>query len=509
MTIKLAIHYLKNNKIKLLPLYFCVTVLSCLMLLTIFTRSACLYLSAEVKKDIRYEAHLEGRMCSANNFNMYFEAGENIEEEYQIVKSFLINNNACFHPMLETVVPLQFFCITKDIDSFMERYDSKNDAGNICLYGVNENYFDENKIKISEGRNFQPYEKGKIIINENSYQIIDGEPIPIEIGDIISLPVGIISDRRPEYFEPEVFLEYEVIGKYRERKTDILSSDKKDYKLNHRYYISEEDAIFHMETFFERYRIHGKKPSIQFDPRVNLYLPKFAFNDVCFYYENESDLAEGINKISSFVKEMNDQINQIQRENNGVQEDHLNSGNGEKPNYSFGSSLDLVSGLLTPLEMTQKDIESFMIIDCFVSALILLFFFGFQFRNRRKEFAIKEAMGLKESDLVIEILIENFIVSAMAFFSGFIIYRLSGKIIFNNVFKDSIAIQNSLIRIISGKIDALAEFKSIQINYQMLNNEWAVYLVVYLASTGMIILISYGLFKRLKPKNLHRTLTSF
>ena len=150
-----------------------------------------------------------------------------------------------------------------------------------------------------------------------------------------------------------------------------------------------------------------------------------------------------------------------------------------------------------------------MIIDCFVSALILLFFFGFQFRNRRKEFAIKEAMGLKESDLVIEILIENFIVSAMAFFSGFIIYRLSGKIIFNNVFKDSIAIQNSLIRIISGKIDALAEFKSIQINYQMLNNEWAVYLVVYLASAGMIILISYGLFKRLKPKNLHRTLTSF
>ena len=86
---------------------------------------------------------------------MYFEAGENIEEEYQIVKSFLINNDACFHPMLETVVPLQFFCITKDIDSFMERYDSKNDAGNICLYGVNENYFDENKIKISEGRNFQ------------------------------------------------------------------------------------------------------------------------------------------------------------------------------------------------------------------------------------------------------------------------------------------------------------------------------------------------------------------
>ena len=113
---------------------------------------------------------------------------------------------------------------SKDIDSFMERYDSKNDAGNICLYGVNENYFDENKIKISEGRNFQPYEKGKIIINENSYQVIDGEPIPIEIGDIISLPVGIISDRRPEYFEPEVFLEYEVIGKYRERKTDILSS---------------------------------------------------------------------------------------------------------------------------------------------------------------------------------------------------------------------------------------------------------------------------------------------
>ncbi|MBQ3991339.1 MAG: hypothetical protein II630_10830, partial [Bacteroidales bacterium] len=64
------------------------------------------------------------------------------------------------------------------------------------------------------------------------------------------MPVGIISDRRPEYFEPEVFLEYEVIGKYRERKTDILSSDKKDYKLNHRYYISEEDAIFHLETFF-------------------------------------------------------------------------------------------------------------------------------------------------------------------------------------------------------------------------------------------------------------------
>lgn len=509
MIIRYAGYYLKNNKVKLLPLFFCVTFLSSLILLTIFTKNACSYLSDEVKKDIKYEAYLEGRMCSEKNFNMYFDVNENIEEEYLSVKSFLISNDARFQPVLESVVPSQFFCISNNIDLFMGNNNYEYSVSSVCLYGVEEPFFGENQIEIIEGRNFEAHENGKIIINENTYQIIDGKPSLIEIGDVISLPVGIVSYGRPEDFEPEIYLEYEVIGKYRERKVDVLSSDTKDYKLNRRYYISKEDTMFHLESFFDIYREYGKKPALTVDSRVSFYLPRFTFNNVCFCYENENDLENGIKDIDSFVQGINYRINEAHKNEENFQENVSYDDREKKPYYSLNSSLDLASSLLSPLEMVEKDISIFLAIDGIISVFILLLFFGFQFRNRKKEFAIKEVMGLKEKDLIAEIAIENYFVSTLAFIAGFAIYRFSGKIVVNTIFNDSIAIQNSLIRIISGRIDALTDYKAIQISYHVLENEWLIYLVLYLATTILVSLISCFLFEKTKPKNLHRILTCF
>ena len=428
-----------------------------------YIREANKALQDQMKEGLPYEITLSGRMTSLDRYSDYFRNEQNIEEEYKNLKNYLDEHDADYHPV--TIVYTTEYTISEDPDAYIRNY-----AGNaildvrVVLFGAEPAYFEEHDIEIAEGRPMREGNFSEIVVNENMLILENGTVRQIEVGDVLSFPIGIVIDRKnggtiiPDAKE---YLEYEVVGTYKSRAVDVFAGGTAEYKLNQRYYVSKEDCIYHLERFFNQYHLRRLIPGLHAGTNfISYYMPSSMLSDVRLTYDDEALMKKGIEDLEKLFKTLN------QDEENASRPLSIDPAEKteKKIRYEYSTSLDAVEKIMSALESLEENIKLFTIIDFFVSIVIVFLILNIELKRRSREFSVKQVTGMSPENVFYEAVLEYGAISLLASLSGVVLSMIISPVLVKNAFSRSVQLQNELIRISSGRIDALNDYSSIDLD---------------------------------------------
>lgn len=471
------LHYFKQD----ILLLVCIIVTGYMWLFSSALDNTNKTIEQNIMKNIGYEVKVSGGVCDANAFML---GGSSLESKMQImdsyygIRQYLLDNNASFTPLFINKTNGYIILTPKQIELLK---DTENYINYKYFYGVDNNYFKENDIEIVDGRAIE--NSGEIVINESTYFIDEENSITeVNIGDTLSVFINYdtVFDSNGIYElifdEPMVF---EVVGKYKERKANILEVEGDDFQLNRRYYISREDALKYYDEYVRLFR----ENNIRY--KTNTDLPLSRLHNVKFTFENEEEFLEKYSEIKRKIGYYST----------------------EDVVYEFSSNLDWVNGVLQPLKLMEEAFNSFTTIFLILMAVLSSLFILINYNQSKKADAIKMVLGMKYNDVLKEKVIKNILLTIMGFVASLVLFQFSYPYIIEKIFVDGIKMQNELLRISSGAIDGFNSYLDATSNIDITTVTFNEMIMIVFSMILIITVISVILYKLVQPKNIKKAIT--
>lgn len=464
MELKQALLYLKRNIYKSLPLFLVIFFFILLFMTFDSINISSQYLTNELKNDLSYEIKIQNRLCNINDFNKYAN-GSDFYAEFSLIYDFLNKYPSDFYPVI----------------NIYEQNSNLDANPRWLIYGVDENYFEENNIDIIEGTIFDK-DKKEIIANKKMKILENGVAREIQIGDIVSLPIGYRTNDRfkiapiVEYYE-----EYEVVGLYKPRNPRIDKYEE-DYLLNERYYVSQKECIDLYENFISLYRENNLK-TLYSD---KYYVPNFHFSGVSLKFENEEEMNKAYKLIESDFISFNNKLKDIKP---------------DADTYSLTTTDEYINNIMYPFKSLNDNFTLIEIVMIIASIIIVVLIVSLNIKNRMKEFGIKRVLGMHNFQVALAYIVENIIICLLASFLSILIYKLFIASFLNNVVSDNLNVLSELVRIAGDD-----KIISINFNSHFINPNVSAYLPLVLFSLLIVAILSLILYLLFTHKNLRETL---
>lgn len=466
MIYRLIKHFKYRYRQYLLPLICFITISYGAMFLYGLSKTNA-SLQTLVKKDLQYEISISERLFSTTDLQNVVSKSESYFNEYREIRDILIQNTADFSA-ISTVY-------TKDI--VINKYAKPDDDFSftaVTLYGIEEDFLKDNNIPLIEGRSIQ--NDGEIIVNKNTRYFKDGELFAPVIGDTIELYLQKAFDASGAIYYPQPLI-FKVVGIYDERRIDVLKANKQDYLLNSRFYVSRNDAIYLLEDWFSLFTQSNAS-------LLDVTIPSLSFNDASFRFESSEECEKAYPKIK-----------------------RLFSGYGEEDEnyYKVSSNLDEVNAILLPFQSLQATSKNYAGLFLIVICCLMALFITLSAIKNKKEQAIKMTMGLRYFDNLIETLIAYIFILIVGFIIGIIAYHFSYELIITGILKDSIDLQNELLRIASGDIYAFNRYLDLS-SIEDVNIPLAYSIITLGSAVVLLSLMIWIIYHCIQPKNIKKAL---
>ena len=464
MELKQALLYLKRNIYKSLPLFLVVFFFILLFLTFDSINISSQYLTNELKKDLSYEIKIQNRLCNINDFNKYAN-GSDFYAEFSLIYDFLNKYPSNYYPVI----------------NIYEQNSNLDANPRWLIYGVDENYFEENNIDIIEGTIFDK-DKKEIIVNEKMRVLDDEVARDVQVGDIVSLPIGYrINDRFKIAPIVEYYEEYEVVGLYKPRNPRIDKYEE-DYLLNERYYVSQKECIGLYEDFISLYRENNLK-TLSSD---KYYVPNFHFSSVSLKFENEEEMNKAYKSIDSDLISFNNKLKETKP---------------DADTYTLTTTVEYINSILSPFKSLNDNFALIEMVMIVASIIIVVLIMSLNIKNRMKEFGIKRVLGMHNFQVALAFIVENIIICLSASFLSILIYKLFIASFLNNIVSENLNVLSELVRIAGD--DTII---SVNFNNHFFNSNVGIYLSLFLLSLLIVATLSLVLYLLFTYKNLRDTL---
>lgn len=510
--------YFKNNITKCIPLFIFSFVFVLLFLYSYSIVNANNYLSNEIKNTVTSEIELSGRMFSLDvSDDFIFSSNDDVKEELNNVMDALDKYNASYDLMCQVVFSElannEYAFDNENIITYLPEY----------VYGIDDDsYFKDNNIELIDCDGLKEDDEG-IIVSEDLYVATYEDVIlgtsdgytyyehvkngarKVELGDTISIPMTTNKNYYNYFYGADYYVDYTVVGFYKNRSVDMEKYQTSDYMLNNRMYVTKDGFLNLANEYFGLYTSVNIKTTYTY---LSGSLSQFKFNNVTFDIKDYEELSEVRTDLQSLLSKINNaslsQIKPTPGNRTGYQATQYTYNV-----YKVSSTEDLVNKIISPFSSLSENINMYKNIFIAISIIMFGLIILFSVRNRIKESSIKMAMGMKYEDVLYEIIIENIIVVLLGCILAIFIYNLTVTKIVSNMLIECIDLQNSLYRITSKDIEGLDDAFSIFADFSNVK----VSIVYYLIITAICILISVLLtllvYKTNQPKNVKRALMSF
>ena len=471
--------YLRNHFKQFAVLFICLFLLGFATMFAYALGNTNKYIEDRVKGNIAYDISVTGGICDDTFVAGYFEPAKQRDylDSYYNIRKYCLENDADFIPMVMPYVNNTTIYRSGINDEYTL---GQNNYRMINLYGVEESFFDENDIDIIAGRPIE--NSGEMVVNENTYLYYDGLVVEAQVGDILEIyiPSNRTTNTTIRYYdfydEP---LYFEIVGIYAERKIKTMEVDDADFNLNNRYYIHRDDALGYYDEFMERMQ----NAHVQNDEYT--VLPTLIFHDLSFSFVDEATFIQKEEEIKNL----------------------FNANGFEELTYHIESSLDWVNSIIKPLVSMEEAINFFALMFIIMTIILSSLFISLSFYRQRRANAVKMVMGMSYKDVLKERLIENIIVGALGFVLGTILFRLSFFVIIDKIFKDSVAMQNQLLRISSGEVNGFDLFLNVDFDPALVNVPWFYILAIFVLALAIIVILTVILYHLIQPRNIKTALT--